>query len=119
MLQKNLGAKGMQKFIEVVAERKFKQAIQLFCDGFSVQDLEFYSVRNLSLTQTMARIGRAPPTPTPAERLNPGARYLLNLPTGKLLSLIREVAPDHARILSAHPAYADKLLAELKGLLVR
>lgn len=119
MLKKTMGDRGMQKFIEVVAERKFKQAILSFCQGFSPQDLEFFAERHISVSDALARIGRPPPVSTPMKNLNAGARYILGLPTFKLVALIHEVTPDHARVLVKHPVYADRLLAELKTLLVK
>jgi len=102
-------------FVQIVAERKFKEAVASFISGIPPEYLEYWAANNMSLEDVLGMVGKSiVPPKTP---LHPGAEHLLSLPAERILALIEDVAPSHARILRKYPVYSEGVLRTLKEML--
>lgn len=105
-----------RNFVGLSAERLFRRAVRDFCQGCGVAGLEALAQSERPLAEVIASSGFTL-QPTPADRLNPWQRHLVQLSDQRLLELVREAAPlDHAAVLGRYPQLAQGIIEAVKGM---
>lgn len=103
-------------FVQLTAERMFRNGVRDFCVHFGPAELEKVAQSNRPLLEVI-QLGGFTLKPTPPEQLNPWQRHLVGLSNQRLLELVRNSVPaDHAVMLERYPQVGQGIIDTVKAL---
>lgn len=108
-----------EKFIAIVAERKFREYVAAFVkeQNLTPSTLAYLAETDTPLSEILRRT-KIEVKPIPEARDNAFGAHLLGLSDDAILNLLRQAVPTHREILDQNPAYAAKMGREIKQLVL-